>query len=205
MSDAPYILALDVSKRCTGVCYGRPGEAPRFLSVKGDGLDNTAAMMKLGRWLIEWLKVERPDYVFLEAAINPAAFMGRFDADKGRVEMSSNPDTTVTLAKMAAVVEFVVGMKGIALRLANVQTCRKSFIGSGNLKGDIAKARAFAMSRALGWQPHNQDEGDAAAVWFYAGTQVAPRHYTPITPMLQQKVATEVDAAMAARKGRARA
>jgi hypothetical protein len=202
MRAAPYILALDVSKRCTGICYGRAGDAPRFMSVRGNDMETVEAMLRLGKWLIEFTKVEKPDFLFLEAAVNPAAFMGSYNHDKGKVEMSSNPETTIALAKMAGTVEFVAGMKGIATRLANVQTCRRAFIGSGNLKGEIAKPRVMAMCRALGWDPKNTDESDAGAVWYWATMQVSPRLYTPITPMMHAKVATEIDTAMAARKGR---
>lgn len=200
MSEAPFIIALDVSKSCTGVCEGRVGDVPKFYSIKGNDLDNTAAMMRLGRWLIERTKVERPDFFFVEAAVSPAAFIGEYDEDKGRVRATTNPETTIALAKMLGAIEFVAGMKSIATRTAHVQTVRKSFLGHG--RPSDPKKRVMAMCRALGWEPGNLDEADAGAVWYYAGTQVAPRFYRPITPMLQAKVNSPFETAEAARNAR---
>ena len=203
---APLILAMDISKTRTGICEGRVGARPTFMSISGNDMSDTAAMMRLGNWLIARLRIDPPDWIYFEAQISLGAFMGEYDEDKGKVRMTSSPATTITLAKMIGIVEFIGGMKHMQMSEAKVQTVRKAFIGHGNLKGEVAKPRVMALSKALGWEPKNHDESDAGAVWFYAGTQVSPRHYTPITPMMQAKVATEVDAAMASRgKGRARA
>ncbi len=201
MSEAPYVLAMDVSKARSGICEGYPGRAPTLHSISGNDVDTTVAVCRLGKWLIDRLKMApAPDYIYLEAALR--FIPGEYDPERERVVAKGNPETTIVLSKMVGVVEFIAWMKGIKLRTAHVSTVRKAFLGNGHLKGDIAKARAVALCQALEWPARNHDEADAAAVWFYAGTQVAPRLYTPITPMLQQKIATEVDAAMAAKKAR---
>lgn len=182
----PFILALDISKSCTGVCEGRAGERPRFYSIRAADLDNTGAMMKLGRWLIERTQIDPPDFIYYEAAVSPAAFIGKYDENKGKVRATTNPETTIALAKMLGAVELIAGMKHIAHRTAHVQTVRKGFLGHG--RPSDPKKRVMAMCRALDWEPNNLDEADAGAVWWFATTQVSPRHYTPITPMLQAKV-----------------
>lgn len=189
-TDAPFIIALDISKTRTGICEGMVGEKPTFYSIVGGGLSNEDAAYRLGRWIIDRTKVDRPEVVYIEAAINPGAFVGEYDEEKGKVKMKSNPQTTLALAEMAAVARFVLHGKSIAHRDARVQTIRKSFIGHGNLPGKIAKARVGAMCGLLGWQPGNEDEADAGAVWWFAGMQFAPKHYQPITPMMIQKVSS---------------
>lgn len=201
MSDAPFILAMDVSKTHTGICEGRVGETPRFHSVTGNDVNDVAAMMRLFRWMADRFRLDAPDWLYFEAPISAGAFMGEYDEDRGRVRMTSNPKTTIALAKMIAVVELVGGMKSVQTREAKVQTVRKAFIGHSNLKGDIAKRRVRAMCTHLGWSPNNNDESDAAAVWWWAGTQVAPRVSTVITPMLQAKVATQIDQATPVKRG----
>jgi hypothetical protein len=206
VTDSPMIWALDISKSCTGIAIGRPGAVPRVVSIRaGEGADDQVAVSKLGRWLIDALKVDPPDHVFYEAPLN--IIPGRWDAEDQRVKATGNPRTTIALAKMVGVVEFICGMKSVALRTANVQTVRAKFLGHG--RPEHPKQRAQAMCRALGWGDVNQDEADALAVWWYACMQTAPRAYHVITPMLQAKVATEVDSAMTAklatRKPRVRA
>lgn len=200
MSEAPTILFLDISKTCTGIADGRAGETPKFYSIRGNDVDTTAAMMRLGKWLIDHTKVEKPDWLFFEAAMN--LFPGEYDPESGKVKSKTNPTTTVTLAKMVGVVEFVAGMKGIATRTANVQTIRSKFLGHG--RPSDPKKRVQAMCRALGWAPANLDEADAGAGWWHASMTVAPRFYTPITPMLQAKINSPFDVAETARNQRSR-
>lgn len=176
MTLAPVILALDISKTCTGVAFGRVGEAPTFMSIKGNDIDETAAMMKLGRWLIEWIKVGKPDHIYYEAAID---------------RVLSSAHTTIVLAKMVGTVEFITGMKGISARKAHVQTVRKSFLGQG--RPEDPKQHAKLMCEAIDWHPNNLDEADAAAIFYWGSLQVASRHAQYVTPMLQAKVAERAD------------
>lgn len=195
MSEAPLIIALDISKTCTGICEGRAGAAPRFYSIRNaPGTDDVTAIRRLGDWLINRTKVEKPDWLFFEAPVHPGAFLGEYDEEKGKVRAKSNPATTITIAKLVGVVEFIAAMKGIQQRTANVQTVRKSFLGQARPKDP--KQRAMAMCRALSWDPKNADEADAGAVWWHATMTVAPRLYQPITPMLQAQVNSPFDTAI---------
>ena len=182
---APLILFLDISKTRTGVAYGRVGEAPTFLSIDGSEMDDIAAMLNLGDWLIEWMKVERPDWIFYEAPID---------------RVLSSAHTTIVLAKMTGVVEFIAGMKKIPNRKAHVQTVRVAFLGQG--RPEDPKHFAKLMCEALGWEPKNHDEADAGAGWYYAALQVGKNAATYITPMMKAKVADEHEAARLARKRR---
>ncbi len=182
---APLILFLDISKTRTGICFGRVGEVPAFLSIDGSDLDDIAAMMKLGFWLIEWTKAAKPDWIFYEAPID---------------RVLSSAHTTIVLAKMTGMVEFIAGMKNIPHRKANVQTVRVSFLGQG--RPEDPKHHAKLMCEALGWAPKNLDEADAGAGWYHASVQVGKGAATYVTPMLKAKVAAEADEARFARKRR---
>lgn len=181
----PLILFLDISKTRTGICFGRPGEVPTFMSIDGSEMDDIAAMMKLGRWLIEWIKVAKPDFIFYEAPID---------------RVLSSAHTTIVLAKMTGMVEFIAGMKNIVHRKANVQTVRVAFLGQG--RPEDPKQHAKLMCEALGWAPKNLDEADAGAGFYFASVQVGKGAATYVTPMLKTKIAAEADEARFARKRR---
>lgn len=182
---SPFVLFLDISKTRTGIAFGRVGEAPTFMSIDGSELDDIAAMMKLGTWLIDFIKVERPDFLFYEAPID---------------RVLSSAHTTIVLAKMTGMVEFIAGMKSIPHRKANVQTVRVAFLGQG--RPEDPKHHAKLMCEALGWEPKNLDEADAGAGWYYACVQVGKGAATYVTPMLKAKVAADADEARFARKRR---
>ncbi len=188
---APLILALDISKTCTGVAEGRAGEKPLSYSIRGKDFDTVGAVCHLGKWLIDKTAVDKPDWIFFEAPLHMGAFVGQWDPGEQRVKATSNPDTIITLAKMVGIVEFIASMRHISARTANVHSVRKAFIGA-RCKGPEAKRRCFEMSRVLGWDPKNRDESDALAVHFFATISVAPNLAPIITPMMQAKVASTI-------------
>ena len=197
MTSGPMIWALDVSKTCTGIAQGRVGEQPRASSIRtASGADDATAMAKLGRWMMDAIKADRPDFVFYEAALN--VIPGKWDAESRRVKPSGNPRTTIALAKMVGIVEFVCQIRNVPIRTAHVQTVRARFLGNG--RPENPKQRAQAMCRVLGWGEVNQDEADALAVWWHACTLIAPRAYQVITQMMQAKAATEAAGTVSTRR-----
>lgn len=184
MTALPLILALDISKTCTGVAFGRVGETPRFLSIKGDDLTVPKAMKRLGSWVFDYCKTEKPDALYYEAPL--AIIPGEYDPEEQRVKARGNPNTTIALAKMTGVVEFVAELRGIPFHTARVSTVRKSFVGQGYPRNP--KRHVKLLCREIGWSPANGDEADAGAVWYWACLQVAPRHAMLVTPMQQRKI-----------------
>ena len=192
-SPAPYILALDIASQ-TGCCEGRVGETPRFSTMRFARKDDEHedVFLRALDWFDEKLSVSKPDWVYVEAPVNPAAFLGEYDPSKGRVTMTSNPDTTIRLIGLWAVIAATAKLQQIPYRRAHVSTARKAFLGVGNLRGQEAKRRAFDLCLALGWSPNSRDASDAASVWYYASTIVAPKLTMPISPMLQKQIATTI-------------
>ncbi len=187
---APKILAADISKRLTGIAEGEVGSAPAFHSIRGDGMTDAEAAEQLFLWLQRKTKETPYDAMFFEASISPAAFMGRYNPEKGKVEMSSNPATTVSLAKMTGVFELVARLRSIPCDSVHVATARKEFLGSG--RPDDPKKRAKACCEALGWSPRNEDEADGGCIFYYGAIATAPRLAQIITPMQQRRAATSV-------------
>ena len=189
----PLILALDIATT-TGVCEGRAGDVPKFYTVKfaKEGDEHEDAFERALRWIADRLAVNRPDVIVVEAPINPAAFLGKYDEETGRMGMTSNPETTIRLMGLWATIAAAAKVKGITYRRARVQTVRKSFLGHGNLKGAEAKRRAMEMCKLLGWSPNNRDESDAGCVWFWTCQHFAPRLAPIITPMMQASVANTI-------------
>lgn len=191
----PFIIALDVATT-TGVCEGRVGDdaAPSFYTLKlgREHDDHEDSFARALRWIAERLTVSKPDAIYIEAPINPAAFLGKYDAETGRMGMTTNPDTTIRLIGLWATMAAAAKVKGVMYRRAAVGTVRKAFIGHGNLKGAEAKRRCFAMCNMLDWSPNNRDESDAGAVWYWAATQLDPNNAPIVTPMMQAKCATTI-------------
>lgn len=194
MAVAPYLLSLDIAT-VTGVCEGRVGEPPRFETLRfgTDGDEHEEAFCRCLRWIAGRLTAEpRPDAVFVEAPVNPGAFMGRYNPDKGKVDMTTNPETTIRLMGLWAIIAAAVKVRGIRYQRVDVRTARKEFLGNGGLKRDEAKRRAFEMCKLLNWSPTNRDEGDAGCVHYYGSIILAPRLAPVVTPMMWGKIASTI-------------
>ena len=194
MSDAPKILALDISSSCTGVAEGRGGEAPRLYGVRfaGPHDDYADIFARSLRWTAERLAVDRFDAVFVEAPRSPG------------LHGDTNADTTFKLIGLWATISSVVIYAGVKCRSVSVNDVRGAFIGARNRPGAVAKAQVIQMCRRLGWSPSDDNEGDAAALWWF-GCQREARELCPvITPMMQHEVATSVENAKILKEQEAR-
>ncbi len=189
MSDAPYILALDVASQM-GVAEGRAGEVPRSYTVRlGDSECSMAERAgKATRWIAERLLINRPDWIYIEAPLTPNA--------------SKSADATVVALTLFGAIAGPAECKLRNVRTGNVQTIRKAFLG--HARPSYPKQRAKAMCEALGWSPKTLDEADALALWWHSTTKHAPRFYTPIPPTLQAKINSPIDVAEAAKTERNR-
>jgi hypothetical protein len=190
----PLLLSLDIASS-TGICEGRVGEPPRFETLRfgRDGDDHEEVFCRALRWIAGRLTDDpRPDAVFVEAPVNPGAFVGEYDPVVRKVRMRTNPDTTIRLMGLWAIVAAAVKVRGVRYERVDVRTARAEFLGDGGLKRDEAKRRAFEMCKLLGWSPANRDEGDAGCVHYYGSVILAPRLAPVVTPMMHMKVATTV-------------
>ena len=169
---APSIIALDISKTCTGVAQGRVGERPLSLSLRGKDLEVTVAVSQLGRWLIERINFQRPDWVFFEAPLDAGAFRPEIDWEAKEWRSMRDPHTTLVLAKMVGVVEFITHMKSISTRAANIHKVRSAFIGPAGLRGQKQSVELSKCREVLGWyseQSRRVGRACRLALRLYAG------------------------------------
>lgn len=179
------ILALDAATR-TGVCEGAPGETPRletvhFAEQTKQRQRKPAARISAAQYRQQVSDKPLSDFdiwaraqVWLSRRIVFAAAAGRpiqLVAIEGLV-----PQYDKTLqCGIYAVFGAVARNKGIPVITAMPQTWRAVVLGEGKLKTAVAKTRAVAVTAQLGWNPQGHDEAEAACLWLWACTQVAPR------------------------------
>jgi len=154
---APKILAIDFSKRATGIAFGRPGQKPVLSSVsfaKWEGATVAEAASAIIRWLPEALATFQPELVTVEAALPPIA---------------SRDETS---ARLALGFDFLIkgacNVKGIRCIEVHGGTWKSLVLGSGNLPTAEAKKRSLAVCRGMGLEPKSNDESDAYCVWLYS-------------------------------------
>ncbi len=192
MSAKPLILSLDIATR-TGACEGRAGEAPVFSTIDFRAESHEQSFGLCVSWLINRLKDDdRPDAIFVEAPISPGAFVGEYDAERGKVRMTTNPNTTILLIGLWAIVAGIASARGLVYQRVNVRTARKAFLGNGNLKSEEAKRRAYDLCHMIGWRPSNRDEADAGCIHWYACAQMAPYLRPTVSPLMRSRAATVI-------------
>lgn len=170
------VEAWDISGRATGIASGRPGEVPRFQTVKFTRdpkeplLDIATRAMKFAA---ERLYVVKPGAVFIEAPIQ-SLFQDVEDEKTGERKPMSNSRTKIILIGLWFGIGGLSGARRIHTKSVAVSTVRKYFLGAGNIPKAIAKPRAMERCRLLGWDPDNYDESDAGALWAYGVNQLRP-------------------------------
>lgn len=176
MSYCGTVIALDISKSNTGIAEGRPGEVPRLSSLPfrkdHDGI--LSADRRALKWIAMRLSVER-DLTLLRVAIE--APLQTVPPDTGNIK------TTLQLYSLVMTVGAFAEERGCMVAIHPPGTIRKHFIQNGGLKSDEAKRQVFARCQALGWEPENFDQSDAAALWWFACRKWAPREVQIVDPV----------------------
>lgn len=168
---SPLVLAIDIATS-TGIAIGRVGEKPTLFTVNfGRDADMIMRVGKATLWAAEFLRLNRPDAIFIEAPMPPNA--------------SKNADATMTALTLFGAIAGPCHAKFRNVQTAHVQSVRSKFLGIA--RPDDPKSCAMRLCEALGWTPSNTDEADAAALWWFAGLRLAPQKVQIITPMMQQK------------------
>ena len=162
------ILALDVSARCTGYCFGTPGNLPVSGIVKwgGEGVTEDEVFRKGLVWLTQHMSVMTPDIVAIEAPIKASG--GGF----------TNAASQAMLLGLQGVLRAVVKAKlpGAAHLVAS-STVRKTFLGKGgHFDGDVKDlVMAEAIRRGfISPEDAQPDRCDAIALWLFMAAQQMP-------------------------------
>ena len=175
MSYTGTVIALDISKSNTGISEGRPGETPRLSSLPfrkdHDGI--LSADRRALKWIAMRLSVER-DLTMVRVAIE--APMQHVPPGQGNIK------TTLQLYSLVMTVGAFAEERGCMVAIHPPTTIRKHFIQAGNLKSDDAKRAVRQRCLDLGWEPENFDQSDAAALWWFACREWAPREAHIVDP-----------------------
>lgn len=168
---APYIVGIDPATNC-GICEGRVGAKPTLLARRfrsGDETDEDlygAATF----FFADFLKTRAPDLIAIEAPIM---------APWGK----TNAQTTSITRGLYAIFVGITKCKRIPLLRADIGTWRKYFLGKGNLPGKEAKAQCMRLCSQLGWDAPTHDSAEAAGIWMWAGSQIAPQRVQRTEPL----------------------
>ena len=175
-SDLPMILGLDIATN-TGAAFGRVGEAPRFSSMMFKGEDTdlmgvAEAVAKAQVWMVETIRAVQPDLVVIEAPME-------------RTPEQGTARTTIKLCGLALAVAGIAINKSRMTRFVTVRAVRRTFLGpgGGNLSGKDGKREVLRFCRAAGWEPNNDNEADAGAVWWWGGRELHPQRAQPMDPV----------------------
>lgn len=175
---APLILAVDAATQ-TGLCSGRPGDTPKFETVNfGDSGDSHLEVgARCLKWIAHRLTDARPDQIWMEEPLS-------FEGSSGKTNRAS----LVRLNGLYMVIGAAARLKGVPVHPVLITSARKDFLGHGRLKRDIAKRRARAMCRLLGWTPMNDDEADAGTIWWFACLANDKRLTPPISKLMTKQI-----------------
>jgi hypothetical protein len=179
MPDLPDVLGVDAATT-TGLCRGKPGDKPK-LWTKHFGVDGDPHLKICSKalgWIATLLTDDPPDVLCIEKPMPIGA----------AIHGKSNARSIVRLNTLYGIIGGAAILKDIRIIEVDVQQARAVFIGDGKLKGPEAKRRAKGMCRVLGWPCDNVDEADAAAIWHFGCSVVAPRAAVIIHPGMHRKL-----------------
>lgn len=151
--------SLDLAKQ-TGVCWGTPGGRPEFETwqLGGMSLERGFRGVELMKKLVDFLAYVKPAKVFIEEPITP----------QGQMNAGSSLEVTIALQGYVFLAETVCFSRGVPTILYARQDVLKHFTGQSRYKQKGAGKKACMMrSLQLRWQPANEDEADAGALWHY--------------------------------------
>lgn len=170
------ILAFDLARKM-GWAEGVPGEKPEYgtHSLAPDGSEPMAVFGGMIDFLGRRLQSKRYQMVIYEAPLDPR-HMGR----------KTNLATARMLLGLPAVVEGVAYQMGMFnLREASVDDVRRTVLGIRPKKAE-AKIEVMRHLRFLGYEPQDDNAGDALALWLYAASIVDNRIGAKTTRLFAQ-------------------
>lgn len=174
------ILALDLATT-TGFAIGKPFQMPRWGTIRfgKPGASNNAIFAHAMDWITALLDpIPRPSTLILESLLPPDAKVGK-----------TSRDVRDRLCGLQAIVRAVAHKKGIYdISEAGPQTVRKHFIGDGMLKRELAKAAVMQRCRQLGWDPQDDNAGDALALFSFACAIINPEWSLQLSPLFNRQL-----------------
>jgi hypothetical protein len=121
--------------------------------------------------------------------IKPAVYIEAPFAGSQGAKGKSNHQTTVLLLGFTAIARGILAAHDCPPELPAISSIRAAFLGRLNGKGTPDKKRAVLDNvTMLGWQPQNDNESDAAALWYYGVLKLAPAKAPIVDPLFLKNV-----------------
>ena len=169
------VLALDIAAKASGAAFdgaeGRPAFATLRQRIEGDEFGPIGT--KFRTWMLDLIAVCRPEQIALEAPWVPSGNRAPSHPTAVRV-----PRLLLGLAFLA---EQIADECSIRCSETAVSTVRKAFLGHG--RPDDPKAAVMRQCRLLGWNPQDDHQADAAALFYYAKATFEPKWAPGATPL----------------------
>lgn len=165
------IVALDIATT-TGVAYDAPGGLRPLSSTwrapPADPDDLGTMGVAFQDWLVEVLSVIKPDMLAIEAPLVP----------RGN-NLVTSARTVQILIGLAFLAETTGKRAGVEVVQENVGKIKKHFTGDGRAR----KGGMIAAARLMGWEPRNDHEADAMALWAFCKATDDPAWAPNGTPL----------------------
>jgi hypothetical protein len=170
---ADTILALDIATR-TGVAEGIPGNTPNIFCIDFGERSSPGEV--------------RHEDVFANAVKWATRVFGEHPPKLLVIEgLVPQYDKTLQCG-LWAIISGIATANKVPVRIAAIQSWRLFVLGSGKLRRAEAKTRAIAVCAQLGWSVKNDDEAEAACIWIYACSMMAPK-LAPRMPLFMRGAA----------------
>ena len=154
------LLTLDLATK-TGFAVGDISSGERPLSgthtLPSTGTDIGRFLLAFDRWVSDLIVFHKPSLVVFEAPLFLAG---------GK----SNISTARKLMCLAGMTEYFCSKHKVMVRECNVSTIKKYFTGNGRAD----KPKMIAAAKALGFEPKDDNEADALAIYFYTMNKLHP-------------------------------
>lgn len=162
------ILAIDPAST-TGFCLGEPGAVPTLSSqkFKQDPTDEPEDVFRRATYfLAEFLRQSRVDLIAIEAPFP-----------------SKNFATSMITLGLFGIFTGIAGCKDIKIVRVQISAWRKYFLSAGRMPGAQAKRQSMLVCASLGWKTDGHDSAEAAGIFSFACSQVAPMKAPRVEPL----------------------
>ena len=165
------IAALDLATK-TGVAVGPLGGGPELwtldLKSKGEAKFHATRLMQIQGLAHRLIAEHGVRFIAIE---------------KPFIAAHNNWETTLLTIGLTANVLSWAARKGIPVDIFPSQTVAKHFTGSGKMKRDEKKAAILTECRARGWDPKDDNQADAAALWHLSCTKLSMEYAATNGPL----------------------
>ena len=176
-----FVIALDVAST-TGFACGHVDGAAEYGSIRfaSAGASDAAVFSAAKQWSSAFFSTaKRPTIIAIERLLPPEVVRGQ-----------SNTKTIYRLAGLHGVILAEAYEHALySIEMWSTGEIRGHFIGAKNYRRERAKREVMRQCRAMGWNPRNDNEGDALALWSAQCSRIDPRLAIRVSPLFMKGTA----------------